>query len=442
VRSRRTVPREHVSSGHNPSTYQSPSLPASLISNELENYIFYSKKFLRRDGAVDLALREVQLSDIIMAETTTSNKQMFHQAFLSFALITFGSQHRQTQVIDRGYVIYGVVVKHLNQALSDSDRRTSDEVFLSVVTLALLECFVPTGPKQYIKHMIALERILELRNPSPSSYCSPKLSEFYKSVRHMILFASLHTGKASILARPQWKAFLRAQCSEEQLVEQDLFDVLADCTVLIVDRDKTTVNWGSDLNSNTHERDEIKQRATNSLSHLRAWKERWNRDERNSYSETPIIEEASRIERSPFLTTFEFSNPSSAAMFMFYNTTLIYVLRVLASLPILPEPPGQNSDQDVQDTLQNAGHLENFETLGRDQYLSAERLAALEVCRGVPFDLTQRSRLGVCVSPLSHWAFTTAWTTLGGIESPEGRWMMELLNTSSLEGIAKGIWDK
>jgi hypothetical protein len=159
-----------------------------LIGNEFEIYICYTRKFIRRGGLVDLALQEVQLSDIITAGTTPANGQIFHQAFLSFALIVFGSRHGRSQITDQGYAIHGVALRQLNQALSDSNCRTRDEVFLSVVTLALLECMVPTGTNHYIKHMIALERLLELRDPS--SHCSPKSSEFYKSVRHMIIFAS------------------------------------------------------------------------------------------------------------------------------------------------------------------------------------------------------------------------------------------------------------
>jgi len=206
------------------------------------------------------------------------------------------------------------------------------------------------------------------------------------------------------------------------------------------------VNWDLDPERSTHQRDEIKRRALTLLSHLRAWKERWDSDRRNSYSEmSAAIAKPAKIEESlgdgspPFLTTFEFSNASVATMLMFYNTTLIYVLRVLASLPLPLENLGLHSSQSLQDTLQDAIPLDNLWSLSKDEYLAAERFSALEVCRCVPFDLVQKSRLDSCVSPIGHWAVTTAWTTLRGIESPEGRWMMDLLKTNS-QVIAKGVW--
>lgn len=137
--------------------------------------------------------------------------------------------------------MHGVALKHLNQALSDSKCYTRDEVIISVITLALLECFVPTRPKYFLKHKIGLERLLELREPS--SYCSLKSSQIHKGVRHMILFASLRTGKPSILARAEWKGPLRVNCSDEDVQAQDLFDILANCTVLIGDRDNMLANW-------------------------------------------------------------------------------------------------------------------------------------------------------------------------------------------------------
>ncbi|KAE9375210.1 hypothetical protein N431DRAFT_196415 [Stipitochalara longipes BDJ] len=224
VKSRRTGKRVPVPTGDTDSAQGQLSLSASLIGNEFEICICYSRRFIRRGGQVDLALQEAELGDMITAGTTVANGQIFHQAFLSFALMMFGSQHRQEQITKKGYAIHGVALRELNQVLSDSNCRARDEVFLSVITLALLEYLVPTGSKHYTKHMIALEGLLELRDPS--SHCSSKSSGLYKSVRHMVLFACLRTGIPSILAREKWKIFLRAQCSEEELQEQDLFDIL------------------------------------------------------------------------------------------------------------------------------------------------------------------------------------------------------------------------
>jgi hypothetical protein len=446
VSSRRTVKtgpaaaRESAPAPTASSSSPQQPMSTSLIGNEVEIYTSYAQKFLRRGGPIDLALQEVQLSDLMMAATTKPESgPIFHQAFLSFAFINFGSQHKQTEITGRGYAICGVAMRELNQALSDPNRRTGDDVFHSVLTLALLECCVPSGPKHYVKHMIALEKILELRNPTSSSDCSSRLAESYKSVRHMILFASLRTGNASILARAEWKTFLRAQCPAEELKEQDLYDILADCTVLTEQRNEISAERSLDLEKSTHQRDQLKHRATMLLSNLHTWKEQWNNDAINSYSENPVTWGDGSLS---LLTSLEFANASSAAQYMLFNTALIHVLRLLVSLPYEPKHTDKFPSQSLQGTLQEARRLDHLWKLDEDDFLSAERRAALEIYRCTPFDLDQKARAGRCISPIGHWAVTTAWATLGDIDSPEGKWMMELLGPNSPEAIAITVWDK
>ena len=411
----------------------------------MEVFICYTRKYLR-GGPVDLALRESQLSDIIKAGTTTANGQIFHQAFLSFAVVFFGTQHGQANITDQGYAMHGVALKQLNQALSDSKCYTRDEVILSVVTLALLECFVPTGPEYYLKHMIGLERLLELRGPG-SHYC-PTSSELHKGVRHMILFASLRTGKASILARTEWKTALRENCSDESMQEQDLFDVLADCTVLVAERDNMLGNWKLYVEKGTHKQDKIKRRALTLLTHLRAWRKRWDSDGRNAHFETSAsfaklqrLQETCGDGSPPFLTVFEFSNDSAAIMLMFYNTALICVLQILASL--LLENSGIPSNQSViHKTWQDANCVDDHWKQTKTEYIAAERLAALEICRCIPSYIVRKSRLDLGASPIAHLAVTTAWMTLRGNESVEGRWITELLNTKGQKVIARGLWTR
>jgi len=372
---------------------------------------------------------------------SATNGQIFHQAFLGFAMIVFGTEHGQGYITGQGYATHGLALKQLNQSLSDPNCYARDEVILSVATLAILECVVPTGTKNYLNHMIGLERLLELRDPR--SRCSPESCELYKSVRHMILFASLRTGKPSILAREEWKTVLRANCSDEELQEQDLYDVLADCTILAAQLDEMSANLELDLERATHQQEKIKRRALILLSHLSAWRKRWDSDERNSYSETsaalagvePTQEALGDDSPTPH-TIFKFSNESAALMFMLYNTTLIFVLRILASLSL------QNLDihSNQQLPLQDAGYSDDLWNYTKDEYVAAERLAALEVCRCIPYYAVRKSRLDTDCSPIVHWAVTTAWTTLCGNESAAGRWMMDLLKDKGREVTVKALW--
>ncbi|KAF3904880.1 hypothetical protein ABW20_dc0106900 [Dactylellina cionopaga] len=422
------------------------TLPAQLKprGDEVEIYICYSRKNLRRGAAIDLVLEKTHPSEVVATGVTESDNKIFHQAILSFGTLLFGYQHHQANIISRGYALHGVALKHLNEALSDSKCYTRDEVILCVATFAILECLVPTGSKNFLKHMIGLERLLELRGPG--SYCSPISGELYKSVRHMIIFASLRTGKPSILAKKEWEQCLRECCSEKEIQEQDLFDILADCTVLIAERNNMLTNWDLNLESCIRRRDKIERRALKLLAHLRGWKARWDSDETNVYTETPTsitgveLIQTSSDDNPPPLSFFKFSSDASAIMLMFYNTTCICVLNILTSLPfeIVNIDTGSSL---AQDSPQEVEPKDKLEIPTRDQYATAEWLAALEVCRCIPYYSERSRRHSVADgSPIVHWAITTAWMTLARNEPAGGRRIMDQLDATCEGMVAKGVW--
>jgi hypothetical protein len=404
VQSRRTEKRANVQTRYDAGNNDSADLqilPSALLKeNEIEVYICYFQEHpVLRGGPVALALQQLQRNELIPARTNTATGQVFPQAVVSFATVFFGAHHRQAQITNHGYAMFGVALKQLNQALSEPKCYTHDEVVLSVVTLALLECWVPSGPKHYLKHMVGVERLLELRGPDPKSL------ELHKGLRHMVLFASLHTRKPSILAKAKWKAAFRINCSDKELQEQDLYDVLADYTVLVAERDDMLATWGLDLKRDTKRYGEVEKKVLALLTHLRAWKKRWDSDGKNSYFGIS----ANGDDPPPFLTIFEFSSDSTATMLLFYNSALIHVLRMLASLQLD----------------------------SKDEYIAAEWSAAIDICRCIPYYLVRESHLDLRVV---HLAIVTVWTTLRGRETADGRWIMDVLNTRSREVFAKGLW--
>lgn len=207
-------------------------------------------------------------------------------------------------------------------------------------------------------------------------------------------------------------------------------------------------NWDLDLEQSTQKRNEIKQKASALLAFVYTWKQGWEKDPRNSYSTTssntadlPTTHdtETSEIQSPdspPFLTTYLFPSRAQGTTLMFVNTTLIYLLRILASLP--DDIPGQYPNQTVDDGLQDIEATSR--KLGRSEYSAWERLAALEVYRCIPFDLDQTKASSFCSSPVGHWAVATAWATLGGGESPQGKWMTNLLNSYGRQAVAKALY--
>jgi hypothetical protein len=378
---------------------------------QIQICISYTRKYLLRGGPVDLASQELQLSDIYTAADTEDNTHLLHRAILTLGIIFFGAQHGSPSIQNRGYIMHGKILKQLNATLSDPHCYLRDDVLLSVVTLVLLECFAPTGRKYYLKHMSGLEKLLELRGPA--MHRERKAMGIFKGVRRMVIFAALNKRKESILARGEWKCIQGADCTADEMEEQFLMNALADCTVVIAEYDKVVAKSELEIEDSAFRRDEVTRRALNLLEQLHLWKKRWDTGERNSHLEIPAeyaIEET-RESGAPSITTIlNFAHSSAMIMFMLYNTALIYVFRILASLD---GHPGAKWE---------------------------ERSAALEICRCIQYHSSQKRCLDSGSMTVASLAVRTSWKTLGGSGSPGGRWMIDLLQAESSEAFARGLW--
>ena len=423
-----------------------PIFPSTLFPrhNEREVSVCYARKHLLPNGPIDLGLQDLRFADI-----TQPHGPPFKQAALSFAMVYFGTQYKQASITNEGYAIYGEALKQLNHALSDPRCYVQDDISLSVVTLALLECLVPTGPSNYLKHMLGLERLLELRDPTSLMECSPRSSQLYKGIRTMILFASLRTRRPSILARSEWKDMLRKMCSHEELQEQDLYDALADCTVLLAEQDK----WvdGRDLRAkelscrqhNPH------REALALLANLRRWKARWDssvQDAPTSGQSNPASWRPSRrynAKGNSLLasTDVELTMKSSARMLMLYNATLIYVLQVLASKSL--DCRGDHAIRNFSYESEDQDDIV-WTSISDGRFDLAERLAALEIGHCIPRYLNQKhlQSSSQFSSPVVQWAVTTAWMALGENRSTEGKWVAKMLNGRDNQAIAEGLWER
>jgi hypothetical protein len=342
---------------------------------------------------------------------------------MSFATVFFGTQHKQPSIIKKGYVMHGVVLNQLNKAICDPTCSNHEDLMRAVITLAVLEAAVPTGPGNYFKHGRAVEGLLRLLDiGSPVSANSSKL---YLSVRHMVLFSALRLREPSILATPDWKKLLRSLCSVDDMQKQDLFNILADCTVLLAKHTTLLMNWQTLLEKPLEQWNTLKREALELLTQLCLWRERWDSDESNSYVEMPM--QTPRPNDSlPFTTVFSFPDNSAAIMFIFYNVTLIYVLQILQCLDFEVLDRHSGSDFSAQHILQDPALNEARDDTD-DQYLNTQWQAILEICRSIPYHLDQAALAGNVLSPIPPWALAAVSVKLHGNESAVARWVMELL---------------
>ncbi|KAE9367355.1 hypothetical protein N431DRAFT_486492 [Stipitochalara longipes BDJ] len=396
---------------------------ASLRGFELQIYICYTKQYLLRGGPVELALQDLQPDDLHTATNSTSDAHLFHLSILSLTTLFFGTQHRNTSITTYGYHFHGFALKKLNSALSDPECQFRDDVLLSVIVLVLQEAFMPTGNKYFLKHTTGLERLLELRGPG--MLCSPEALLMFKSVRKMIILASMHRREPSILARDEWKDILWDDESVEGQADKYLFDVLADYTVLVSEHDQLLHNGELEAIDAIKQRDNMTRRAQDLLEHLYLWKAGWDTYAWDTHLQTttstgimpPETYNRNALPSSTLLTS---QIPSMATTLMLYNTCLIYILQILSSLSPLPNPSSPHST--------------------RADYKALQQSAAHEITHCIPHHQAYKAHLDPGSMTVAHLAIRTAFMTFGGSGSLGGEWLMRLLGIGGGEVFARGLW--
>lgn len=298
--------------------YQSLVQAVGPRLNAYEVYICYLRRHLFPNGPIDLELQKLHVSDLELARNSTrlEDSSLFTRAALTFATLFFGSRHCQTPILVEGYSMHSAALQQLNQALSIPGYHSRDDIINVIVIMAMLELYLPSGPKNWLKHMLGLEKLLELRNPGLLAYASHQTLELYKGVRHMVLIASLRNRSPSIFARPKWKAVLRTALSLESVEERELHDVLADCSVLNAANDEVARTWDIYDPMCTEKVEAITTKAVELLAFLQSWKQRWDHDGRNGHIMEDDLEAIIAGAPQVFCTVYRFQDDSVARMFM------------------------------------------------------------------------------------------------------------------------------
>jgi hypothetical protein len=404
-----------------PATTQLTRLAATIPENPQEHYIMFTRSHLTKDGPVDIALRELQARDIsqLVASRTTDWQTAHLQAVLSFATILFGTKHRHPDITQEGYISHGATLQQLNRALSQPDCYQSDEIIVSVTTLAIQETLVPSGPSLFMSHMEGMEKLLALRDPR--LHCSPTSVSLYRCLRYMLIFASLTAGTPSVLARLDWKEMFHEHCANQQEVqEQQLYDILADCSVLAFERGELLKSCGIDGDDLNAQFQNLRHNAQAVYDQLQAWRRHWNTNPANAYIEVPASWLSSQsgggsdndiANTSP--TDIVFSNTTSALMLMLYNIALINLLKVLISLPI--------------EALPSASH---------PNLIAVVYFAVSEVYQSLPHASNAEWQKELHAAPIVYWAEQSARMILQGDESVEAKWLIKMLDQKSTVPLA------
>jgi hypothetical protein len=308
---------------------------------------------------------------------------LLRDAILSLAVTFFGSQHRQATITTEGYHQYGTVLGRLNAHLIRPGLQTRDETVLTVLTCMLLETFLPTGPNNFLKHLLGMEAILELRGP-PSMPMSHTGQALFIGLRILSITGGLVMSRPSLYSRPEWKAIHVVHKDAASEMRYRLYTVLADCTQLMALRDAV-------LCSQSAQDRRILIDQTHSLyNELELIYQDWLRDDQKQSGE----HSCSNADGAPF------ADYTSTTTHMLYNLARICLVDILDAVDSLPWS----------------------DAIRRD--------AALEIIKNLEFKVTQQ-RLGAPESnTIGFVATKVSWQALGGSNTPEGRELASVVKKS------------
>lgn len=299
--------------------------------------------------------------------------------------------------------MYSAALKQLNHLLSLNTTQTSDEVVLAVAALAISECLVPSGRRSCLEHMMGLQKLMQLRDPG--TFWSLRSRGFCEGVRFLVVFGSLQCKTPCILARSDWRESLRVICPPELLQVQELWDILASCSVLIARRESIMSTLEP---SNREQWEDIRRHGSLLLERVYALRE----TEPHFHTQQ---------DEPRFCGPGRESTPGSTAepevdQVMLYNTALIEVLQFLSPISLA----GNTSEK----------------TLWAEEM----RLAAIQSCQVIRNYLSNKRFIDASFPPLIHMSLAAAWNHLRYDESDEGIWLRELLTEKGRQVVANGLW--
>ncbi|KAF1834791.1 hypothetical protein BDW02DRAFT_597917 [Decorospora gaudefroyi] len=353
------------------------AIPLQLSSKAFEADIClaYTRKNLLRGGPVELACTMVEHYQA-SATNADPGLTLLRKSILSLSVTFFGSQHRQNDIMNKGYHQYGEVLRQLNAHLARPELQKTNETLLTALSCMLLEIFLPTGPTNFLRHQRGLDALAMVRGP-PVEVDRPTATIFH-GLRILSIVGALAESRPTLYATEEWKQVPPIQASEAGILQHHIFTVLADCTELISRRNALFA-----LEAGTESYGPFLKKVDDVLGNLEALFPLWESLNRHQLAEV--------AEQSDMAKEIGVSNHVSATAYMLYNTAYICILQITDSL--FPSPANV--------VLQNEAAMKIAKCLELKEYELRE-------------DASQSNTIAFVATKV-------AWQALGRFDSPGGR---------------------
>lgn len=361
----------------------------SFAAFEQDICLAYTRKHLLRGGPVELACNMVDSYDGATKFEADPGLALLRKSILSLSVTFFGSQHHQEHITNKGYQQYSEVLRQLNYHLTLPERQLTDETLLTALSCMLLEIFLPTGPTNFLKHLRGIDAIMQLRGPPRDS--AGTTATIFRGLRILSIIGALAESRPSMFSKKKWKRALPVQITEAGMLQHQVFDVLADCTQLIGQRNALLAAGAA-----SEEYELLLAEVYAILGNLEAIKLRWEVFNRSRLANAKSL--------SKMAMELGIADQFSATGYMLYNTVYIYILQIKDSLCPLPETVA----------LRNA--------------------AAMKIAKCLELKQYEQRKSATQSNTIAFVATKVAWQALGEFNSPGGQRLAKAVQ-SSMNGI-------
>ncbi|KAH7070780.1 hypothetical protein BKA63DRAFT_84300 [Paraphoma chrysanthemicola] len=375
-----------------------PSSPVamSLAAFEEDICLAYTRKNLLRGGGVEVACNMIDLQRNASTFDRDPALALLRNAILSLSVTFFGTQHRQSRVIAKGYDQYGEVLRQLNVALGDPIRQRTNTTILTALTCMLLEIFLPTGPANFLKHQRGIEALMALRGPPKDS--TGETAIIFRGLRVVSIIGALAESRTSIYAREEWKRAPAVQTSGMGMLHHELFAVLAECTELM---SECTSRSESEMIQDVKE--PLLSKTDRIIEQLNSLYTQWQ--------DLNATELGVGQRQSPLAKELAIANHISATAYVLYHLVHICIIQIKDYLS--PSP--------INIDLRNT--------------------AAMNIATCLELKEYEQRQGGAESNTIAFVATQMAWQALGGLNTPEGRKLARVVK-SAVNGVYRSPWEQ
>lgn len=304
------------------------------------------------------------------------DQSLAYNCLQSLSQACTGQVTQQPELIELAHRSYTSCLRRVHAQLDDPQQRCNDDVLLPIMLFGSFEMLFLTESEAWIRHVLGLAALFELRGPEAFAPCGIAIQVFRNNRRAMIM-AALKCNRATFLSREEWVT--RPWIVSE--MPKDTFELLLDIVVQL-----PGLNVRSLEICEGDSRLGIHRDALTVLSQLFEWRKHFEASpygERTTLSLPPSLEAS--YPRGHLQPPIDYLNSYAAMCDSQYQGAIVFVARIaLATVP-----PDMNNASGLSFAIEHA---------------------ALETCRSLSYFIvspySQKSKLDAL------WSLAMAWKVL------------------------------